>query len=77
MCGIAGYYLTGHPEEGTGRLAAMLQTFPRTYRFRTEYMDQVCQMIGNAVPPLFAKIAGKRIRSSLEAHYGTLARTSR
>jgi DNA (cytosine-5)-methyltransferase 1 len=67
----------GHPGRKTEtisvREAAMLQTFASEYRFRTEYMDKVCEMIGNAVPPLFAKIVGKQIQSSLDAHYRALA----
>jgi len=68
----------GHPARTdttiSVREAAMLQTFPKSYKFKTGYMDRVCEMIGNAVPPLFAKIAGRQIRRSLEAHNGALAR---
>jgi len=67
----------GHPKRAdttiSVREAAMLQTFPETYAFKTDHMDRVCEMIGNAVPPLFAKIAGKQIRRILEAHDGALA----
>lgn len=67
----------GHPRRVgqtiSVREAAILQTFPHSYRFRTEYMDQVCQMIGNAVPPLFAKVVGLSIRSSIDAHYTALS----
>ena len=68
----------GHPDRRrttiSVREAALLQTFPESYRFRTDYMDVACEMIGNAVPPRFARIAGKRVRKTLEEHYGTLAR---
>lgn len=71
----------GHPENAertiSVREAAALQTFPPTYRFRTGYMDQVCELIGNAVPPRFARIVGRQIRKSLEAHRGGLARKGR
>lgn len=67
----------GHPDRRrttiSVREAATLQTFPENYRFRTDYMDLVCEMIGNAVPPLFARRAGHSIRKTLEAHYGALA----
>jgi len=67
----------GHPDRVertiSVREAATLQTFPTSYKFKTDYMDHACEMIGNAVPPLYAKIAGKQIRKCLEAHRGTLA----
>ena len=47
------------------REAALIQTFPRGYKFDTDHMEAVCEMIGNAVPPLFAFVAGKRIRQEL------------
>lgn len=68
----------GHPDRRkttiSVRDAAILQTFPETYKFRTDHMDIVCDMIGNAVPPLFAKVAGRSIKKALEAHIGTLAK---
>lgn len=35
--------------------AALLQTFPADYKFDTKLMDKVCNIIGNALPPLFAE----------------------
>jgi DNA (cytosine-5)-methyltransferase 1 len=71
----------GHPDRRrttiSVREAAILQTFPESYKFRTDYMDHVCQMIGNAVPPLFAHLVGRKIMKALEAHYGALARKSK
>ena len=68
----------GHPTRDdttiSVREAATLQTFPTFYKFKTNYMDQVCEMIGNAVPPLFAEVTGKQIRKYLEAHRAALAR---
>jgi len=68
----------GHPGRiGTTisvREAAILQAFPASYKFRTNHMDKVCEMIGNAVPPSFAEIVGRQIRRSLEAHRAALAR---
>ena len=67
----------GHPDRRrttiSVREAALLQTFPESYRFKTDYMDMACEMIGNAVPPLFAKLAGRVIRKTLEEHYESLA----
>ena len=37
------------------REAAMLQTFPVDYVFDTEFIDRACTIIGNALPPTFAK----------------------
>lgn len=55
----------GHPDKRrytiSVREAALLQTFPENYRFITDHMDTVCNMIGNAVPPVYAKLAGKQI----------------
>ena len=48
----------GHPEQLrtiSVREAAQLQTFPGDYKFDTPHMDQVCNIIGNALPCLFAE----------------------
>ena len=67
----------GHPDRRrttiSVREAALLQTFPGAYKFKTDYMDVACDMIGNAVPPLFARLAGRRVRKTLEEHHGALA----
>lgn len=59
----------GHPDKRrytiSVREAALLQTFPENYRFVTDQMDAVCNMIGNAVPPLYAELAGTRILTTL------------
>lgn len=61
----------GHPEQHrsiTLREAALLQSFPRTYRFvrRGEKVEMapVGRLIGNAVPPLLGKAIGKAIIAS-------------
>jgi len=48
------------------REAALLQTFPKNYRFVTDQMDAVCELIGNAVPPLYAKLAAKKVLATLK-----------
>lgn len=57
-----------HPEENRGlsiREGATLQTFPKKYIFYANSTADAARMIGNAVPPLFAKQLGKAlIRSS-------------
>jgi DNA (cytosine-5)-methyltransferase 1 len=69
----------GHPRKSrttiSVREAALIQTFPRGYKFETDFMDIVCDMIGNAVPPKFAVIAGERIRKELEKRHEPLARS--
>lgn len=68
----------GHPDRRrytiSVREAARIQTFPNSYKFITDEMDTVCEMVGNAVPPAFAYIMGKKIRESLESHYEAMAR---
>jgi DNA (cytosine-5)-methyltransferase 1 len=68
----------GHPNKNrttiSVREAATIQTFPRGYKFETDYMDVACDMIGNAVPPKFAWIVGKRIRVELRKRHEPLAR---
>ena len=60
----------GHPDKRrytiSVREAALLQTFPETYHFATDQMEAVCELIGNAVPPLYAKIAGKAVMAALK-----------
>ena len=55
----------GHPDENrytiSVREAALLQTFPENYRFVTDQMDAVCELIGNAVPPRYAKLVGRQM----------------
>ena len=59
----------GHPDKSrytiSVREAALLQTFPARYRFATEKIDAVCNLIGNAVPPLYAKLAARKVLSAL------------
>jgi DNA (cytosine-5)-methyltransferase 1 len=52
----------GHPAEIrtiSVREAALLQTFPKNYKFSTEFIDKACNIIGNALPPQFAKVMSK------------------
>lgn len=59
----------GHPDRRrytiSVREAALLQTFDEQYRFQTDEMDHVCELIGNAVPPRYAAAAGRSIRRAL------------
>ena len=58
-----------HPEEHRGlslREGAVLQTFPKQYKFVESNISATAKMIGNAVPPKFAKIIGKQIIQSIK-----------
>lgn len=67
----------GHPDELRTisiREAALIQTFPRRYKFDTKFMDTACNLVGNALPCLFARKVAvvcvdalKKNSSSLEA----------
>ena len=51
----------GHPEEDRGlsvREGATIQTFPKTYVFKTTKMSDAAKIIGNAVPCEYAKRLG-------------------
>lgn len=59
----------GHPSKLrtiSVREAALLQTFPRNYKFNTLHMEKVCKIIGNALPPLFAEVMASACRYSIE-----------
>jgi len=62
----------GHPDRRrttiSVREAAMLQTFPENYKLVTRKIDHVCDMIGNAVPPLFAKVVGQAVSKAIRDH---------
>ncbi|WP_415460140.1 DNA cytosine methyltransferase [Bifidobacterium psychraerophilum] len=62
----------GHPSQDrpiTLREAAMLQSFPKEYKFVADgerpTFQNVGRLIGNAVPPVFGKVVGKELLSSL------------
>jgi DNA (cytosine-5)-methyltransferase 1 len=53
----------GHPAQLrtiSVREAALIQTFPLRYKFTTDFKEVACEMIGNALPPKFARIAASR-----------------
>ena len=53
-----------HPEENRAlslREGAVLQSFPKTYKFKTKSIADTARIIGNAVPPEYAKRIGKAI----------------
>lgn len=63
-----------HPEEHraiTMREAALLQGFPRSYRFPTCNKSALASMIGNALPPPFIAAHARSVRSALTTRHGT------
>ena len=58
----------GHPVQDrtiSVREAALLQTFPKDYKFDTPYMEYVCSIIGNALPCDFAEAVSRKCRAAL------------
>lgn len=54
----------GHPTAPrplTATEAALLQTFPRSYKFKGKGVESVARQIGNALPRRFAKVVGKAV----------------
>lgn len=61
-----------HPEQNrciSAREAALLQSFPISYKFPTDIAkDKLALMIGNALPPQFSYLQSLNIRKHLEKH---------
>lgn len=63
----------GHPAAPrplTATEAALLQTFPRSYRFKGSGLESVARQIGNALPMRFAKVVGKAVLKQLSSAAG-------
>lgn len=59
----------GHPEELRTislREAALLQTFPSSYKFVGDKIDAACSVVGNALPCLFAEAIARRVVRSID-----------
>ncbi len=57
----------GHPEQNRGvslREGALLQTFPKSYKFVGSSILTIAKQIGNAVPPAFAKVIALYIKKN-------------
>jgi DNA (cytosine-5)-methyltransferase 1 len=57
----------GHPVQNRGislREGAILQSFPKSYRFYSESLVKTARMIGNAVPPELSKHIAKAVIKS-------------
>jgi DNA (cytosine-5)-methyltransferase 1 len=60
----------GHPRQPrplTATEAAVLQTFPLSYKFKGSGLESVAAQIGNALPRRFAKVIGRAIIRRLKA----------
>lgn len=61
-----------HPEENrciTAREAALLQTFPKNYKFPTDIAKTaVALLIGNALPPKFSYYQSLNIKNHIQKH---------
>ena len=61
----------GHPEKNRTislREAALLQTFPPDYRFETPYFERACEIVGNALPSVFAEAVARQVRQAIISH---------
>lgn len=59
-----------HPEENRGlslREGAVLQSFPKSYVFKGTAIESIARLIGNAVPPEYAKSIGLAIKQNSNA----------
>lgn len=57
-----------HPEEDRAislREGATLQTFPKSYIFKTTSIGATARLIGNAVPPEYARLLGEAIKNKI------------
>lgn len=63
-----------HPEEDrciTPREAALLQSFPRHYKFPTDIAKpELALLIGNSLPPKFSYIQSKNVKEHLDKYLG-------
>ena len=70
----------GHPEEDRGlsiREGATLQTFPKTYIFKAQSLGANARLIGNAVPPEYARRLGILLNELKEKHNGAIQNESK
>ncbi len=63
----------GHPDEPrtiSTREAALIQTFPMSYKLETRFMDTACDLVGNALPYKFAYKVAKTCLAGLNERNG-------
>ena len=59
-----------HPNEDRAlslREGAVLQSFPKDYKFFGKGIDSIARIIGNAVPPAYARAIGLAIKQNSDA----------
>lgn len=67
----------GHPSAHrtiSVREAALLQTFPKDYLIDTPHMDAACNIIGNALPCVFAEALARQCAKHIELHLSAMNR---
>lgn len=60
----------GHPEKNRTislREAALLQTFPADYHFETPHFERACEIVGNALPCVFAEAVARAAAAAVVA----------
>ena len=63
----------GHPERDRTislREAAMLQTFPKDYIFETPHFERACEIVGNALPCMFAEAIARQVYAAIVTSSG-------
>ena len=66
----------GHPEKDRTislREAALLQTFPPDYRFETPHFERACEIVGNALPCMFAESIACEVRLATIAYEDSIS----
>lgn len=66
----------GHPDQLRTislREAALLQTFPDEYHFETDAFERACEIVGNALPCVFAAAVAGNVRTAIIDHGGPRA----
>jgi len=59
----------GHPEKNrtiSVREAATIQTFPKSYRLETDFIEKACELVGNALPCKFAEHVSRQCFTALD-----------
>lgn len=66
----------GHPEKDRTislREAALLQTFPEDYRFETPHFERACEIVGNALPCVFAEAVARAVHEAIDKNEASAA----
>jgi hypothetical protein len=44
----------------------LLQTFPKDYRFETPHFERACEIVGNALPCVFAEAIARTVHHTIK-----------